>query len=182
MDIRKLEYMELANRYLAINSLVNFYDPLEIEKINPQMVEYIEVNKNGTWIEIPQIDILYCLFKAPTAEFTQMMKELARKDQEKLDSLSLEEIESGVRAIDKVVPLLKASPKANERLTELINNAKETLRRKTLRDSKAKEKEEQMTKAQELGIEIVDSIPKGDITVTDTELENVEYPPLKIVH
>lgn len=169
MDIRKFDYMELANRYLATNSMVNFYDPGEIEKINPQFIEYVEVNKNGTWIDIPQVDLNFCLFKAPTAMFTQMMTELARLDQKKLDSLSLEEIESGIKAIDKIVPPVRESPKANERLIELINNAKETLRRKSLRDKAQKDTEEQKAKAQGIGIEIVDTI-------------STKESPLKIVH
>lgn len=165
MDIRKLHHTELANRYLAVNSIVHYYDPIEIEAINPNFIEYVEVNKNGTWITIPQVDLQACLFTIPTAEFTQMMKELARLDQNKLDSLSIEEIESGVKAMDKIVPPVREKPKANERLTELINNAKETLRRKSLRDKAQKDAEKQKAKAQGIGIEIVDTIPNDGASV-----------------
>lgn len=197
MDIRKMPPQELANRYLAIQSLVLFYTPEEVEKLNPSFVETIEelIDESAhgqDFKEVKYINLMYCMFKAPSVELQHIIVVLTRQEGDKVkeiaDFLDATGDQFDLEKFTKTIGELEQDSPKSLRLRELVRKVQETKERTKIKQEQEQERQkvqDAITKSnQEIdkALEDLDHNEDGiDIDATIQETEGVTRN-LKVVH
>lgn len=188
MDIRKMPPQELANRYLAIQSLVLFYTPEEIEKLNPSFVETIEeLTDNSTHGQdfkgVKQINLMYCLFKAPSVELQHIIVVLTRQESDKVKEISdFLDSTSGdfdVNKFSEVVSQLEKDDPRAIRLRELVHKVQQTKERNKIKEEQEKERkrvEDIITKSNQEIDEVLEDLPtiETGTNIDESKVDSLE--------